>query len=122
VATLSPLVRDPDGEWMRYRTEALARAKEIGLTIDIPMQRPTRAGKIHARPVVAPDGRTDICTIDLVRGGRDYCSFDGEMLAVARASGLQIWQPPGADALRTSLVREAGAAYGPVRHRRRQTK
>ncbi|OQW97972.1 MAG: hypothetical protein BWK77_00360 [Verrucomicrobia bacterium A1] len=72
VATLSPLVRDADAEWRRYRAEALARAKEIGLAIDIPTQRPTRAGKIHARPVVAPDGRTDICTIDLVRGGRDY--------------------------------------------------
>lgn len=42
-------------------------------------------------------------------------SFDEEMLAVARASGLQIWQPPGADGLHTSLIHEAGAAYGSAR-------
>lgn len=72
VATLSPLVRDADGEWMRYRTEALARAKEIGLKIDIPTQRPAKGCMPSVRPVVAPDGRTDIRTINLVRGGRDY--------------------------------------------------
>jgi predicted nucleic acid-binding protein len=49
-------------------------------------------------------------------------SFDDEMLAVARASGVQIWQPPGAAGVRPSLIREAGAANGPVRRRRRQTK
>lgn len=49
-------------------------------------------------------------------------SFDEEMLAVARATGLQIWQPPGADGLHTSLIHEAGAAYGSPRRRRRQTK
>jgi antitoxin (DNA-binding transcriptional repressor) of toxin-antitoxin stability system len=72
VATLSPLVRDADAEWTRYRTEALARAKEIGLKLDIPMQRPTKGCMPSVRPIVAPDGRTDIRTIDLVRGGRDY--------------------------------------------------
>jgi prevent-host-death family protein len=72
VAALTPVNRDQDAEWARFRAEALARAKKIGLQIDIPVQRPTKRGLGGAKPMVAPDGRTDINTIDLVRGGRDW--------------------------------------------------
>lgn len=72
VATLSPIQRDEDAEWQRYREECLARAKKIGLQIEIPLHRPDRSKKPKANPSVAPDGRTDIRTIDFVRGGRDY--------------------------------------------------
>lgn len=72
VATLSPLARDADAEWRRYRAEAVARAQEIGLEIDIPLSRPTKGSMPPFRPIPAPDGRTDIRTIDLVRGERDY--------------------------------------------------
>jgi antitoxin (DNA-binding transcriptional repressor) of toxin-antitoxin stability system len=72
IATLSPLVRDKDVEWRRYREQALARAKKAGLTIDIPWRRPTRAAKPRVHPTMAPDGRADVRTIDLVRGGREY--------------------------------------------------
>ena len=72
VAILSPLDRNEDAEWNRYRTEALARAKKIGLALHIPARRPARSHSSDIRPVVAPDGRTDMATIDLVRKGRDY--------------------------------------------------
>jgi antitoxin (DNA-binding transcriptional repressor) of toxin-antitoxin stability system len=72
VATLAPLVRNADAEWQRYRAEALARAREIGMQLDIPLHRPSQPCLPPVRPVVAPDGRTDIRTIDLVRGGRGY--------------------------------------------------
>jgi antitoxin (DNA-binding transcriptional repressor) of toxin-antitoxin stability system len=72
VAILSPIDRDEDAEWNRYRTEALARAKKIGLTIQIPLRRPRKPSLPEIHPVVAPDGRTDISTVDLVRKGRDY--------------------------------------------------
>ncbi len=72
VASLSPIQRDEDAEWQRYREECLARAKKIGLTIDIPLTRRNPAAKPKANPTIAPDGRTDIRTIDLVRGKRDY--------------------------------------------------
>jgi len=52
--------------------ESLARAREIGLRIDIPPRRPTRSCLPAVQPAVAPDGRTDLRTIDLVRGGRGY--------------------------------------------------
>jgi prevent-host-death family protein len=72
VAILSPLDRDEDAEWNRYRTEALARAKKIGLSLPIPAGRPGKSHPADIRPVVAPDGRMDVTTIELVRKGRDY--------------------------------------------------
>ena len=72
VAILSPIDRDEDAEWNRYRTEALARARKIGLAIQIPLRRPRKSPLPETHPVVAPDGRTDISTIDLVRKGKDY--------------------------------------------------
>ena len=61
-----------DAEWQRYRTEALARARKIGLKIDIPLKRPMGRCMPRVEPTVAPDGRTDISTIDLIRKGREY--------------------------------------------------
>jgi prevent-host-death family protein len=72
VAVLSPIDRDEDAEWNRYRTEALTRARKIGLALPIPLRRPRKMPLPEIRPVVAPDGRTDLPTIDLVRKGRDY--------------------------------------------------
>ncbi len=72
VATLSPIQRNEDAEWQRMREEALARASKIGLKINIPLNRPTKPKLPRVVTQVAPDGRTDIQTIDLVRGGRDY--------------------------------------------------
>jgi len=72
VASLSPIQQNEDSEWRRYREECLARAKKIGLEIDIPLTRRNPAAKPKANPTIAPDGRTDIHTIDLVRGKRDY--------------------------------------------------
>ena len=72
VAVLSPIERDDDAEWRRYRAEALARARKIGLKIDIPLHRPSPPSGPAASPSVAPDGRTDLATIDLVRKGRKY--------------------------------------------------
>jgi antitoxin (DNA-binding transcriptional repressor) of toxin-antitoxin stability system len=72
IATLTPLVRDDDSEWQREREECLARARKIGLKIEIPLTRPDRSKKPKIVPRIAPDGRTDIHTIDLVRKGRDY--------------------------------------------------
>lgn len=72
VATLTPIVRDADAEWIRFREEALARARKLGIKIDIPVNRPTGSCMPPANPTVAPDGRTDISTIEFTRGGRDY--------------------------------------------------
>jgi len=72
VATLSPIHRDDDAEWQRYREECLARAKQIGLKIEVPLQRPTRKCMPNVTPRTAPDRRTDIRTIDLTRKGRNY--------------------------------------------------
>ena len=72
VAVLAPLDRDDDAEWRRYRAEALARATKLGLKIDIPVKRPSGRCMPRVDPTVAPDGRTDISTIDLVRQGREY--------------------------------------------------
>ena len=72
IASLSPIQQDADAEWRRYREECLARAKKIGLEIDIPLTRRNPVAKPKANPTIAPDGRTDIHTIDLVRGKRDY--------------------------------------------------
>jgi antitoxin (DNA-binding transcriptional repressor) of toxin-antitoxin stability system len=72
IASLSPIQRGEDAEWQREREERLARAKKIGLTMDIPLHRPAKNKKPKANPTLAPDGRTDIHTIDLVRKGRDY--------------------------------------------------
>ena len=72
VAVLAPIERDDDTDWRRYRTEALARARKIGMKIDIPMKRPSLPAGTAASPSVAPDGHADIVTIDLLRKGRDY--------------------------------------------------
>ena len=72
IATLTPFQRDKDTEWQREREECLARARKIGLKIDIPLQRPDKPCMPDVAPRVAPDGRTDIHTIDLVRKGRNY--------------------------------------------------
>lgn len=72
IAVLAPLDRDDDAEWQRYRTEALARARKIGLKIPIPLKRPAGPCMPRVEATVAPDGRTDLSTIDLVRRGREY--------------------------------------------------
>ena len=72
VATLTPIVRDADAEWQRFREEALARARKSGVAIEIPLKRPTGSCMPPTHPTVAPDGRTDIPTIRFTRGGRDY--------------------------------------------------
>lgn len=78
IAVLSPVPPAPDAPtapdraWQRERLAALARAKKHGVKIDIPLHRPTRPAFPDFKPVRAPDGRTDINTIDLVRGGRDW--------------------------------------------------
>jgi prevent-host-death family protein len=72
VAALTPLQRDDDAEWTRQRAEALARASALGITLDIPLERPRTACMRPTKPVVARDGRTDLRSIDLVRGQRDW--------------------------------------------------
>ena len=72
VASLSPIVRDDDAEWRRYREEALARARQIGMEIAIPARRPEGPAISDAAPTRAPDGRRDLRTIDFVRDRRGY--------------------------------------------------
>ena len=72
VATLAPIPLRPDKEWETFRLKTLARAKKVGLSIEIPLRRPDRSKKTRVHPTFAPDGRTDIRTIELVRKGRDY--------------------------------------------------
>lgn len=77
VAVLSPLPpeaveSEEDREWLKERERILKKAKKLGgrLTLSRKCPRPMRELALH--PTLAPDGRTDIKTIDLVRGGRDY--------------------------------------------------
>jgi prevent-host-death family protein len=72
VAALTPINRDEDAEWTRRRAEALARANALGITMEIPLQRPRAACMRPPKPVRARDGRTDVNTIDLVRKNRDW--------------------------------------------------
>jgi|GEM_PF-626677 antitoxin (DNA-binding transcriptional repressor) of toxin-antitoxin stability system len=78
IAVLSPVPASPDiappldRAWQRERLAALARAKKHGVKIDIPLHRPVGPAFPDIKPILAPDGRTDINTIDLVRGGRDW--------------------------------------------------
>ena len=79
IALLSPIFRvspsaaaaEPDRAWQRERLAALARAKKHGFEIDVPLTRPTRPLFQDTSPILAPDGRADINTIDLVRGRID---------------------------------------------------
>ena len=69
IATLQPLQGSAD--WKPHRIAILAAARKSGLELDIPMRSP--AGILAGVPAsVAPDGRTDLSTIELVRGERDY--------------------------------------------------
>lgn len=63
---------DKDSEWKRYRTDALARAQRAGIEISIPLRRPRKSEGPRILPLVAPDGRRDLSTIDYVRKGKDY--------------------------------------------------
>jgi antitoxin (DNA-binding transcriptional repressor) of toxin-antitoxin stability system len=72
VATLAPIARNADTEWHRYREEALARARKIGLDLPLPTARPARPCMPSVTPSPAPDGRTHVKTTDLLRKGRNY--------------------------------------------------
>jgi antitoxin (DNA-binding transcriptional repressor) of toxin-antitoxin stability system len=72
VATLAPLQRDGDSEWARFRTEAVARAEAVGLELDLPERRPPLRALPRLMPGVAPDGRIDVQTADLLREGKPY--------------------------------------------------
>lgn len=61
-----------DSEKKRYRAEALARARQAGMDINIPVQKPRKAERPKISALLAPDGRKDISTIDLVRKGKNY--------------------------------------------------
>ncbi len=73
VAMLCPLdVRSASpapSDWTRKRAVETAAMKKAGLTLVMP-SRPAKA--IHAKPTPAPDGKTSLHTVDLVRKGRDY--------------------------------------------------
>ncbi len=77
VAVLSPLPPEQaeaaeDREWLKERERILKKAKRRGIRLTIPKKKPRPMREIFGETTVAPDGRTDIKTIDLVRGGRDY--------------------------------------------------
>jgi prevent-host-death family protein len=69
VAVLSSI--HPAHDRKRERETLLAAARKVGLKLEIPEQcGEFPLADIH--PTVAPDGRTDLATIDFTRGGRDY--------------------------------------------------
>lgn len=75
IATISPVVvapADQDPAWQRERAVIIAKFAKVGLVATPPLNRPPKQIFHDIIPVLAPDGRTDINTIDLVRGGRDY--------------------------------------------------
>jgi hypothetical protein len=50
----------------------VARAWAAGLEIEMPTQRPSRPSFPRLTPTVAPDGRTDVQTSDLLRQEKPY--------------------------------------------------
>jgi len=69
VAMLGPLTGSAD--WKQQRSAILAAARKAGMEVVLPVRSPVEIlAEVTASP--ASDGRTDIATIDLVRGGRDY--------------------------------------------------
>lgn len=64
VACISPL--GAVDSWETYRQTALARARQIGIDLEVPASADIK--DFHAvRPAKAPDGRTDINTIQMER-------------------------------------------------------
>lgn len=72
IATLSPIANTLDTEWHQYREVAIDRAKRIGLKIDIPPKRPLKSGATRPSQSLAPDRRSDISTIDVIRKSKNY--------------------------------------------------
>jgi antitoxin (DNA-binding transcriptional repressor) of toxin-antitoxin stability system len=69
IAMLGPLTGSTD--WKQRRLALLAAVTKSGLELDMPERVPTGL-LTRVAASVAPDGRTDLSTVDFVRGGRDY--------------------------------------------------
>ena len=75
VARLSPIRgkrTKADSEWAKERAAILARAAKFGIKITVPESRPRPLNSLGIEPQVAPDGRTDICTVVEMRKEKDY--------------------------------------------------
>lgn len=72
IATIAPVVTDDDVSWQRERASIIAKYAKAGIKITPPLKRPPPHPLADLEPTVAPDGRRDINTVELVRGRRDY--------------------------------------------------
>lgn len=70
VATLAPIFPDHDKEWQKKRSELQTRFARHGLRVEVPTKPPVKP-KL-SRPVIAPDGRTDLNSVVKIRRERDY--------------------------------------------------
>ena len=75
VALISAVANEPakeDPEWDRHRQELEGKARRLGIELRVPKERPPLMSDVVGEPQPAPDGRTDIVTVDFVRGDKDY--------------------------------------------------
>ncbi|MBL8022146.1 MAG: type II toxin-antitoxin system prevent-host-death family antitoxin [Leptospirales bacterium] len=70
VACLVPLGNSSETDWRVYRETMLLRAEESGIKLDIPLLRSDLKAFHSIKPGLAPDKRTDLNTIEIVR--KDY--------------------------------------------------
>lgn len=72
IATLAPIVPSAEAAWRQRMEKLQARAAKLGIMLTLPVMPPPPRVFEGVAPALAPDGRSDLATIDLVRGGRDY--------------------------------------------------
>jgi antitoxin (DNA-binding transcriptional repressor) of toxin-antitoxin stability system len=62
----------PESTWAKERIRLLAKAVKLGIKITIPEKEPGPLRGMKFRPQIAPDGRTDIETVNEMRREKDY--------------------------------------------------
>lgn len=72
IATLAPIVSSAQAQWRQQMEKLQARAAKLGILLTPPVAPPPPRVFEGVEPQLAPDGRSDLSTIKLVRGQRDY--------------------------------------------------
>lgn len=73
VARLVPAAKNPKASsWKVERERIIQEAGKLGIKLRPPEEKPKPFSSLKVNPVVAPDGRTDISTMEMIRNERDY--------------------------------------------------
>jgi prevent-host-death family protein len=73
VAKLVPAIKKPAASsWKIERERLIREAANLNITLHLPETEPKPFHSIKVSPRVAPDGRTDISTMEMIRNEREY--------------------------------------------------